>query len=278
MGEALPQGSGQVSGPVRPLRGYSHTALLWLQRGLTCALFFLGALLGLLLASPRLNPLFIGGVLAISLSGVVLVMLIGRELRQRYRFVIPVLKSPLPGCLIRPATAADYDSCEAIYRLNEPAHFPDGHFDRFSTWLSEGKRLVLVIEAERQVRAFGGVARVEGTDQALFAYGMVHPSFHNKLFGTTLLLARLAALPAPADRWVICMSTVGGSHTFFQRFGFEKLGSFPHETGRIFDWYCSYLYRRDWQDCRSELEKASVEFDMTGAVVPEIPIAGVHGA
>jgi hypothetical protein len=70
------------------------------------------------------------------------------------------------------------------------------------------------------------------------------------------------------------MSTVGGSHTFFQRFGFDKYGSFPHETGRVFDWYISRLSRRDWQDCRSELAKAPIELNLAGAAVPEIATPG----
>lgn len=257
---------------MRPLRGYSHTALLWLQRGLTCALFFLGALLGLLLASLRTYPGLTGGVLAISVVCILLVILIGHELRGRYRFVIPISRSPLSRCLIRPVTAADYDSCEAIYRLNEPAHFPDGYFDRFRKWLREGDNLVLIIEADGQVRACGGVARYGASDNVILSYGMVHPAFQGKQFGTALLLARLAALPEPPSQWLIRMSTVGGSHTFFQRFGFGKYGSFPHEGGRVFDWYCSRLSRRDWQDCRSELVKASIDLNMAGAAVPEIAI------
>jgi len=262
----------------RPLRGYPHSTLLYLHRGLICALFLLGALLGLLVASrdpegavhgSLLLPGLIGGVLAISAACVVLVMRIGRELRERYRFVIPVSKSPLPGCLVRPATAADYDSCEAIYRLNEPEHFPDGYFDRYSKSLREGRNLVLVIETDGQIRACGAVARYANAQRVVLAYGMVHPAFQKKQFGTTLLLARLAALPEPSDRWAILMSTVGGSHTFFERFGFDRLGSFPHEGGRAFDWYCSWLYRRDWEDCRSELAKSSIELRLAGAVVPE---------
>lgn len=258
---------------MRPLRGFSYTALLWLHRGLTGTFFLLGAWLGLLLASPRLNPGLIGGVLALSVACVVLVTRIGRELRQRHRFVIPVSKAPLPKCLIRPVAAADYDSCEAIYRLNEAAHFPGGYFDRFRRWLREGTNLVLIIEADGQVRACGGVSRYGSTEHFILAYGMVHPAFQGKQFGTALLLARLAALPEPADEWVIRMSTVGGSHTFFQRFGFDKYGSFPHESGRVFDWYYSRLSRANWQDCRSELVRASIELDMAGATVPAIAIS-----
>jgi N-acetylglutamate synthase-like GNAT family acetyltransferase len=256
---------------VRPLRRYSHKSLLYLQRGLVFALFFLGALLGLLLASPRIDPGLTGGVLAISVACLLLVILIGRELRGRYRFAIPVLKSPLPGCLIRLVTAADYDACEAIYRLNEPAHFPDGYFDRFCKWLREGNNLVLIIEADGQVRACGGVAKYAASENVILTYGMVHPACQGKRFGTALLLARLAALPEPSDYWLVRMSTVGGSHSFLQRFGFDRYGSFPHETGRVFDWYFSRLSRRDWQDCRSELAKAPIELNMAGAAVPAIP-------
>lgn len=259
---------------MRPLRRYSHKALLYLQRGLGFALFFLGALLGLLFASPRLDPGLIGCVLVISIACVVLVVRIGRELRERYRFAIPVRKSPLPGCLIRPVATADFNSCEAIYRLNEPAHFPAGYFDRFSKWLREDRNLVLIIETDGQVRACGGVARYGGTENVILTYGMVHPASQGKRFGTALLLARLAALPEPSREWLIRMSTVGGSHTFFQRFGFDKYGSFPHETGRVFDWYFSRLSRRDWQDCRSELAKAPIKLDLAGAAIPRIATPG----
>jgi hypothetical protein len=110
-----------------------------------------------------------------------------QALRDRYRFLIPPATIALPG------------------RTN----------------------LILVAEMEGCVRALGGIATYEDSNAAALSFGMVHPGYQRKRLGTVLVLARLAALPEPPGRWVVAISTTGGSHTFFKRFGFWGLVASP---------------------------------------------------
>jgi len=56
---------------------------------------------------------------------------------------------------------------------------------------------------------------------AHLVFGMVHPSRQGRGFGTALLLARMAVLPVPRRWWTVLLVPVGGSETFYARFGFE---------------------------------------------------------
>jgi predicted N-acetyltransferase YhbS len=133
----------------------------------------------------------------------------------------------LPDCYIRPVRDTDFDRCEEIYRANELAHFPQGYFPRFSTWLRDQRALILVAETNGVVEAVCGVSaqEQEGHHFAALSFGMVHPSVHKRGYGTALLLARLSLLRTAKHRTIVILTTTGGSERFYKRFGFKFIRS-----------------------------------------------------
>ncbi len=129
----------------------------------------------------------------------------------------------IPQCKVRILVDADIEACEEIYRLNEPTHFPSGYFPKFSEWLRNRRSLVLVVEQDGAIRAFGGINAQDqnGYFFSALSFGMVHPEFHRTGFGTVLLLARLSLLKTGRPVSLVTLTTTGGSDTFYGRFGFK---------------------------------------------------------
>ena len=194
-----------------------------------------------------------------------------RLLQPKDRFRIPATKRELPSCEVRLLQDADFAACEAIYRLNEPGRFPDGYFPRFSDWLRNRRALILVAESEGEIRGLGGINAEErvGKQFAALSFGMVHPAHQRAGFGTTLLLARLALLDDPGNgRSTVMLSTVGGSETFYGRFGFRYLQTFPDPGGYEGDTYIAKLVSTDRKRCLSVLRHARVSPALLNASVP----------
>ncbi|MGH8048051.1 MAG: GNAT family N-acetyltransferase [Chthoniobacterales bacterium] len=201
-----------------------------------------------------------------------------RAFSEPDRFSIPPGRHPLPECRFREFNDADYDTCVAIYSLNEPGRFPAGYLDLFSKWLRSRSDLLLMCEVEGEVRGFGGIHMLKHPDGEVagLSNGMIHPDSHKQGYGTALLLARLATLPSPQLQWQVFLSTAGGSETFYRRFRFVPSQPFTDERGTKFDLYRTRVYRPDWEACRDALAAASVAMDTADAVVPmrQIPAPG----
>ncbi len=176
----------------------------------------------------------------------------------------------MPSCDIRLLRESDYTACEDIYRLNETGHFPEGYFPRFSDWLRHHRALILVAEVACGIRGFGGInAEVrEGRRFVALSFGMVHPTHHRAGFGTTLLLARLSLLARQNMPCQAILSTVGGSETFYGRFGFRYLNSIPDQGGYAGDTYIARLTDRDLKRCAAMLRRARLSADVLNASIP----------
>jgi len=149
----------------------------------------------------------------------------------------------------------DRDASLAIYKANEPGRFPEGHFEEFAAELEKPGRLWLVIEDREELVAVGGISLDKSQHSAAhLMFGMIHPDRHFQGFGTTLLFARLAALPCP-DRWTtVYLSPVETSKTFYQRFGFADFGRIPSSnSGSDVEVLYSVLTRGAWDSMRDRL-------------------------
>lgn len=157
----------------------------------------------------------------------------------------------------------------AIYQLNEPGRFPPGVLEEFSRSLRDDACLTLVCEAGGEVRAVGSICRYpQDLEIAWLSFGMVHPDYHRHGFGTVSLLARLVSLGSPVVRWSNWIATVGGSETFYRRFGFAHMGYCMDESERSYRNYRMRLYPADWEICRKVLEHSGVVLDLGGIAVP----------
>ena len=116
----------------------------------------------------------------------------------------------------------------------------------------------------------GGINAEERAGQhfAVLSFGMVHPAYQRTGFGTTLLLARLAPLNPRNGRSTVMLSTVGRSESFYVRFGFRYLQTFPDPGGYTGDTYTTKLVSPDPKRCLSVLHRADVSLATSDASVP----------
>jgi len=185
-------------------------------------------------------------------------------------FRIPRSKRPLPTCNVRSLRESDCLACEDIYRLNEAGRFPEGYFPRFRDWLRNQRALIVVAEVAGEIRGLGGInaEEREGRRFAALSFGMVHPGHHQAGFGTTLLLARLSLLASQGKRCTVMLSTVGGSETFYRRFGFRYRQSIPDQGGYAGDTYIARLAEGDPQRCALKLNRACLASELGTAPIP----------
>lgn len=167
-----------------------------------------------------------------------------------------VNRKPISDCTIRPITEEDFEQCEEIYKLNEPRHFPPGYFPQFSVWLRERHSFVVVIEQEHTIRAFGGINVDPHQDRqdASLTFGMAHPDYQKTGLGTTLLLSRLALLRRHSHPTFVCLSTVGGSESFYGRFGFRYIGAQQASPDYLQKTYYVRVSAEDASRCYAELK------------------------
>jgi len=189
-----------------------------------------------------------------------------------HRFRIRGNLQSLPTCHIRLLTERDHETCKAIYQANETDHFPLGYDGLFSESLTNGKSLVLVIESEGQVVAFGGISAIQRKwlNLASLTFGMVHPDHHRRGFGTILLFARLSLLPRTRLPWQVILSPGLTSGSFYSQFGFRFRYRGPGPIGRPMDTYAAAIR----PDQRAEFEKKVLAIpaspEVRQAVLPAI--------
>ena len=116
-----------------------------------------------------------------------------------YRF-----NAAFPKTRVRLYAEDDFDSCCELYKLNEEGKFPVGYISVFENYLKSESCLILVIEEEGRVVGTGGISLWKFTDEyttASIAFGLIHPDFQRRGFGTLLFCIRLCYLPAWRD-WI----------------------------------------------------------------------------
>jgi N-acetylglutamate synthase-like GNAT family acetyltransferase len=168
---------------------------------------------------------------------------------------------------IRVYSPGDFDACRELYILNEPGRFPPGHLPKFETALRSGSLLFLVVERDGAICGCGGIGmRTEVHFRAVLCFGLIHPKYQGQGFGTTLLLARLAALPE--GDWIVTLLPVPASQGFYKRFNFRQFGYYELPAGvrQPVD------YVRLSPDARSQCEgllaTAGVKLGLGSATVP----------
>jgi GNAT superfamily N-acetyltransferase len=189
-----------------------------------------------------------------------------------HRFRIRDNLESLPTCHIRLLTERDYGSCKAIYQVNEAGHFPVGYDGLFAEWLTSGKSLVVVIETDGRVVAFGGINAMQRKwlNLASLTFGMVHPDHHRKGFGTILLFARLALLPRTLLPWQVMLSPGLTSGSFYSQFGFRFLSRDRDPCGRQVDTFAAALRPAQRAAFDRAFSAISISPEVRRAVIPPV--------
>ena len=177
-------------------------------------------------------------------------------------------RSRLRPVRIRAYAPTDFDQCVELYRLNEPDRFPPGILPEFEKALGEKHSLHLVIEDDGMLVGCGGIGiqHAPSYDGVYLSFGLIHPSRHRQGLGSTLLLARLAVLPARA--WQIYLQPVPKSLTFYAHFGFVLHSWVEHPPGDQCEIHHAFLSREDQVLCRTLLDRAGADIPSAGLTVP----------
>lgn len=130
--------------------------------------------------------------------------------------------------------------------------------------------MILVAGVDGAVVGLGGINIQEQAEQRLVAlgFGMVHPAHQRKGLGSTLLPSRLALIDAQTAPITAMLTTVGGSETFYGRFGFFYVQSVAAEDGFESKHYVARLGTDTRQRCLAAPSRARLAPAPRGAVVP----------
>ena len=189
------------------------------------------------------------------------------------RFTSPASRVLPAGTQIREFRSTDREGCLRIYRDNEPGRFPSGVVPYFENFLARNDYLKLVCCKDEEPIAVGGIGVINGllSLQAWLVFGLVAPSYQRQGVGTTLLLARLAALPTPGKPIRLLLSNVPGSGGFFARFGFALQGQMTVPAhGQRIDVCSAMLDAVGWNTCRRLVGDLGMELGTLR--VPEIDL------
>jgi GNAT superfamily N-acetyltransferase len=174
-----------------------------------------------------------------------------------------------PGAHIREFRSTDREACIEIYRENEPGRFPLGLITQYQQVLDLPGYLKLVCCIEDKPVAVGGIRTIQAvrSHHVWLVYGMVRPEYHRCGIGTTMLLARLAALPRPSNSVRVMLSNVAASEGFLTRFGFARQGQMRFgSSGPAIDVKSAMLNVASWEKCRELLQRIGIEPDTLPAV------------
>ena len=160
-----------------------------------------------------------------------------------YRFT-----SPFPKTKLRLYTELDFDSCCELYKLNETGRFPPGYDKVFENYLKSQTNLILVIEEKGRVIGTGGICLCRCNDEiniASIAYGLIHPDYQRKGFGTLLFCTRLCYLSAWRN-WLVTMSSAGnGTEEYYKKLGFAFRLRSQCEFGAMLEHYHVIVLGKD---------------------------------
>ncbi len=170
---------------------------------------------------------------------------------------------------VRLYTPADFEDCVELYRLNEPNRFPAEDLPNFEKALHAGNALRFVIEEGGSLLGCGAVQvqNTERGDFAVLSYGLVHPQWHGRGIGSTLLVARIAVIPKEIP--VVALMTVPASRSFYESYGFCQRASMNVRGAELPLCYAR-ICPDDIQYCQSLLARAGVKLPAHALNVPVI--------
>ena len=102
----------------------------------------------------------------------------------------------------------------------------------------------------------------------MLSFGMVLPDYQRQGIGTTLLLARLSLIPQTRDSWIVCMTSVGGSDSFYRRYGFRFVANVPGARNDHFPLFKTLVLRRDPGKIKAMLAARNVKIDSAEDQLP----------
>jgi [ribosomal protein S18]-alanine N-acetyltransferase len=155
---------------------------------------------------------------------------------------------------IREYTPEDKNACLEIFRSNCPKFFDKSELEMFDKWLehqanensvyqsptytNSEKDAYYVIELpETGIVACAGFYIVKNEKEARLAWGMIHSSFHNKGYGTTLFDHRKKIIQKNWPQHKITLGTSQHTFPFYERMGMKVINFVKSGYGPELDRY-----------------------------------------
>lgn len=170
----------------------------------------------------------------------------------------------------------DRERCLAIYRANLNAGLiPNQYEGEFLNTLAGESALTLVLEVEGELIGCGSVGYSRESAMAGFerysaclSFGLIHPNYQRKKWGSYLLVGRLALLSESGGICEVCLSAIEGSVGFYAGVvGFSEVARNEDEYGNHFFELSLMLNARRLQDAREYLSGGEIDLE-AGLKVP----------
>lgn len=192
-----------------------------------------------------------------------------RKKRSR-SFVVRRCSRKTDGITVRQYRPSDFEACIGLYKINEPGRFPPNYLDAFAAYLQNTQSLILVAEQGGEVVGTGGI-NSESNDQVFYywlTYGLIAPNCQGMGIGTVLLLARVALLLEPASAWPVFLQCVNQSRTFYERFGFRRIGADPSNEPLVAGVFMAMVNFKHVRQARTYLRKQGIDWQANQAAIP----------
>lgn len=147
--------------------------------------------------------------------------------------------------VLRPYTAADEETCLALFDSNVPASFSAEERVEFLAFLRALPGPYFVLEQDGRAVGCGGYALAPDGTTADLCWGMIDRSRQHRRLGAYLLEARIDRIIAARDATAVALRTVEETVPFFRKFGFELTRIVPDGVAA----------GRDRYDLRRDLER-----------------------
>jgi len=155
----------------------------------------------------------------------------------------------MAGFQIRPYQPADFNACLNCFESNIPTYFTRSEAADFRIWLGALGEMkdensvgvdtaYFVIVSANQIIGCGGFGLSDNCRDVVFAWGLIHRSYHNRGYGKALAEFRLNIIKERFPGADIVLDTTQHSYRFFERLGFltEKI---------TLNFYAADLHRYD---------------------------------
>lgn len=126
---------------------------------------------------------------------------------------------------IRPFLATDEAACIAVFNSIDDDFFAQLNEEDFKRWilrsLNKENHYYYVVEADDKIVGCGGFLIKEEEQEAVVAWGMVHPQQQRKGYGLALLDFRIQEIQKilPSGK-IVTLDTTQQTYEFFEKKGF----------------------------------------------------------
>ena len=136
---------------------------------------------------------------------------------------------------IREYNKKDKQALLEILKSNTPTYFSPEEEKEFIHYLDNEIDFYYVVEFENKITGCGGINVPKNKNVGIISWGMLHPDYQRKGFGTLLLKHRLSELQKIESVEKIIVRTSQHVYPFYEKAGFKISITIPNYWADGFD-------------------------------------------